>query len=145
MVNLDKGLLKIIKDESLEDYFIKANFGLEKENVRVTERGNLALTPHPKAFGDREKNPYIKTDFSESQLEMVTPVCNTLEEVYSFICNLNKVVSLEIIKMESFYGHRVILLYYQGKRRFQLLSFLIEKMNYIEKILVINTAKRNKL
>ena len=102
MVNLDKGLLKIIKDESLEDYFIKANFGLEKENVRVTESGNLALTPHPKAFGDREKNPYIKTDFSESQLEMVTPVCNTLEEVYSFICNLNKVVSLEIMKNGEF-------------------------------------------
>lgn len=102
MVNLDKGLLKIIKDESLEDYFIKANFGLEKENVRVTERGNLALTPHPKAFGDREKNPYIKTDFSESQLEMVTPVCNTLDEVYSFICNLNKVVSLEIMKNGEF-------------------------------------------
>ncbi|UUW64932.1 bifunctional glutamate--cysteine ligase GshA/glutathione synthetase GshB [Clostridium perfringens] len=102
MVNLDKGLLKIIKDESLEDYFIKANFGLEKENVRVTESGNLALTPHPKAFGDREKNAYIKTDFSESQLEMVTPVCNTLEEVYSFICNLNKVVSLEIIKNGEF-------------------------------------------
>ena len=102
MVNLDKGLLKIIKDESLEDYFIKANFGLEKENVRVTESGNLALTPHPKAFGDREKNAYIKTDFSESQLEMVTPVCNTLEEVYSFICNLNKVVSLEIMKNGEF-------------------------------------------
>ena len=102
MVNLDKGLLKIIKDESLEDYFIKANFGLEKENVRVTERGNLALTPHPKAFGDREKNAYIKTDFSESQLEMVTLVCNTLEEVYSFICNLNKVVSLEIMKNGEF-------------------------------------------
>lgn len=102
MVNLDKGLLKIIKDESLEDYFIKANFGLEKENVRVTESGNLALTPHPKAFGDRENNPYIKTDFSESQLEMVTPVCNTLEEVYSFICNLNKVVSLEIMKNGEF-------------------------------------------
>lgn len=102
MVNLDNGLLKIIKDESLEDYFIKANFGLEKENVRVTERGNLALTPHPKAFGDRENNPYIKTDFSESQLEMVTPVCNTLEEVYSFICNLNKVVSLEIMKNGEF-------------------------------------------
>ncbi|MBO3399772.1 bifunctional glutamate--cysteine ligase GshA/glutathione synthetase GshB [Clostridium perfringens] len=102
MVNLDKGLLKIIKDESLEDYFIKTNFGLEKENVRVTERGNLALTPHPKAFGDREKNAYIKTDFSESQLEMVTPVCNTLEEVYSFICNLNKVVSLEIMKNGEF-------------------------------------------
>ena len=33
---------------------------------------------------------------------MVTPVCNTLEEVYSFICNLNKVVSLEIMKNGEF-------------------------------------------
>ncbi len=63
MVNLDKGLLKIIKDESLEDYFINANFGLEKENVRVTERGNLVLTPHPKAFGDREKESIYKNRF----------------------------------------------------------------------------------
>lgn len=98
MINLDKDLFNIIKNEKLEDYFVKANFGLEKENVRVTEDGKLALTPHPKAFGDKDRNPYIKTDFSESQLEMVTPVCNTIEDVYSFISNLNKVVSLELIK-----------------------------------------------
>ncbi|EGT3617083.1 bifunctional glutamate--cysteine ligase GshA/glutathione synthetase GshB [Clostridium perfringens] len=98
MIDLDENLLKIIKSEKLEDYFIKANFGLEKENVRVTEDGKLALTPHPKAFGNKDRNPYIKTDFSESQLEMVTPVCNTIDDVYSFISNLNKVVSLELIK-----------------------------------------------
>ncbi|HHD2752608.1 TPA: bifunctional glutamate--cysteine ligase GshA/glutathione synthetase GshB [Clostridium perfringens] len=98
MIDLDEDLLKIIKDEKLEDYFIKANFGLEKENVRVTEDGKLALTPHPKAFGNKDRNPYIKTDFSESQLEMVTPVCNTIDDVYSFISNLNKVVALELIK-----------------------------------------------
>lgn len=102
MMNLDKSLLKIIKDKNLEDYFIRANFGLEKENVRVNERGELALSKHPKAFGDREENPYIKTDFSESQLEMVTPACETLEEVYSFICNLNKIVSLELLKRGEF-------------------------------------------
>ena len=45
MVNLDECLLKIIKDESLEDYFIKANFGLEKENVKATEKGKISLTP----------------------------------------------------------------------------------------------------
>lgn len=98
MINLDEDLLKIIKNENLEDYFIKANFGLEKENVRVDKNGYLALTPHPKAFGDKDKNPYIKTDFSESQLEMVTPVCDTLECVYSSISNLNKIVALELEK-----------------------------------------------
>ncbi len=98
MINLQGILLKTIKEQSLENYFEKANFGLEKENVRVTEDGNLALTPHPVAFGSKEKNPYIKTDFSESQLEMVTPVCDTVNEVYDFMANLNKVVSLELIK-----------------------------------------------
>ncbi|MGG5462177.1 bifunctional glutamate--cysteine ligase GshA/glutathione synthetase GshB [Clostridium sp. B9] len=98
MADLDRNLLKTIKEEKLENYFVKANFGLEKENVRVNANGELALTPHPKAFGKKENNPYIKTDFSESQLEMVTPVCDTIDEVYSFISNLNKVVSLELIK-----------------------------------------------
>lgn len=98
MINLQGILLKTIKEQSLENYFEKANFGLEKENVRVTEDGNLALTPHPVAFGSKEKNPYIKTDFSESQLEMVTPVCDTVNEVYDFMANLNKVVSLELVK-----------------------------------------------
>lgn len=98
MINLHGNLLKTIKEQSLEDYFVKANFGLEKENVRVTKDGRLALTPHPSAFGSKEKNPYIKTDFSESQLEMVTPVCDTVSDVYDFMSNLNKIVALELIK-----------------------------------------------
>ena len=46
-------------------------FGLEKENVRVNQDGTLALTPHPAVFGDKGKHPYITTDFSESQVEMM--------------------------------------------------------------------------
>ena len=50
-------------------------FGLEKENVRVNQDGTLALTPHPAVFGDKGKHPYITTDFSESQVEMITRRC----------------------------------------------------------------------
>jgi glutamate--cysteine ligase len=48
-------------------------FGLEREALRVTPEGRLALTPHSAAFGDKLGNPRITVDFSESQLEMITP------------------------------------------------------------------------
>lgn len=47
-------------------------FGLEREALRVTPAGRLALTAHPAEFGDKLHNPRITVDFSESQLEMVT-------------------------------------------------------------------------
>jgi len=46
--------------------------GLEKESLRVRADGALALTPHPAALGSALTHPNITTDFSESQLELVT-------------------------------------------------------------------------
>jgi glutamate--cysteine ligase len=45
---------------------LKGKWGIEKESVRITKNGFLALSPHPKVFGDKLQNPYITTDFSES-------------------------------------------------------------------------------
>ncbi len=57
-------------------------FGVERESQRITSYGDLALTPHPQVFGDKAENPRITTDFSESQIEMITPPFRTVEEVY---------------------------------------------------------------
>jgi glutamate--cysteine ligase len=46
--------------------------GVEKESLRVHPDGNLALTPHPAALGAALTHPHITTDFSESQLELIT-------------------------------------------------------------------------
>ena len=46
--------------------------GIEKESLRSQPDGALALTPHPAALGSALTNPYITTDFSESQVEIVT-------------------------------------------------------------------------
>ncbi len=91
-----KDLIKIINDKNLKKFLTECNFGLEKENVRADLEGNLALTEHPKAFGDKMKNPYITTDFSESQVEMITPTMNTLEEAYDFLEALHDIISLEL-------------------------------------------------
>jgi glutamate--cysteine ligase len=46
--------------------------GIEKEGLRVLPTGYLALTPHPQALGSAFTHPHITTDYSESQLELIT-------------------------------------------------------------------------
>ena len=48
--------------------------GIEKESLRVQANGALALTPHPRALGSALTHPHITTDYSESQLELITGV-----------------------------------------------------------------------
>src|SRR5574344_149002 len=82
--------------------FLKGNswldglFGLEKENIRVDKHGNLAQTPHPKAFGNKFRHPYITTDFSESQLEMITPPLPDIRQTIGFLETIHDIVSLEL-------------------------------------------------
>ena len=66
--------------------------GIEKESLRVLPSGTLALTPHPEALGSALANPNITTDFSESQIEIVTgahadvEAClRELSEVHQFV------------------------------------------------------------
>ena len=67
-------------------------FGLEREALRIMRDGTLAKTAHPPVFGDRTKHPYITTDFSEAQIEMITGVHDTLEAVHSELTMINQVV-----------------------------------------------------
>ncbi len=71
-------------------------FGLEKENIRVDQQGVIAQTPHPASFGDRVKHPFITTDFSESQIEMITPPMSSISEALGFLETIHDLVSLEL-------------------------------------------------
>ncbi len=48
--------------------------GIEKESLRALPGGGLALTPHPALLGSALTHPHITTDYSESQLELITGV-----------------------------------------------------------------------
>lgn len=71
-------------------------FGIEKENIRVDKRGYMAQTPHPKVFGNKTKHPYITTDFSESQIEMITPPLPDIKQAVGFLETIHDIVSLEL-------------------------------------------------
>ncbi len=75
---------------------LQGSVGIEREGLRVNRDGILSLKNHPKVFGDKMLNPYITTDFSESQIELITPVFSTCEEIYNFLNNLYDIVALEI-------------------------------------------------
>ena len=53
--------------------------GIEKESLRATPQGGLALTPHPLPLGSALTHPHITTDYSEAQLELITGVHPTPE------------------------------------------------------------------
>lgn len=76
--------------------WLEGLFGLEKENIRIDLEGNLAQTPHPAVFGNKLKHPYITTDFSESQIEMITPPLPEIGQTVGFLETIHDIVSLEL-------------------------------------------------
>lgn len=90
-----KNLLKIFS-ESNNKLLLNGMWGIEKESLRVTREGELALTSHPDIFGDKTINNEITTDFSESQVEIITPPFNSIEQVYNSLTKINEYVKKNI-------------------------------------------------
>ncbi|WP_417615868.1 glutamate--cysteine ligase [Oceanisphaera sp.] len=53
--------------------------GIERESLRIQPDGHLAQTGHPKALGSALTHGSITTDFSESQMEFITPVSDSVD------------------------------------------------------------------
>lgn len=64
------------ENQDLQKYITRAEFGLERESLRVSADGSLAQTPHP--FGGSAK---IDRDFCENQIEIISDVFSSPEEL----------------------------------------------------------------
>jgi glutamate--cysteine ligase len=64
--------------------------GIEKESLRATADGALALTPHPQALGSALTHPNITTDYSEAQLELITGVHATPESCLEELTHIHQ-------------------------------------------------------
>jgi glutamate--cysteine ligase len=67
--------------------------GIEKESLRATAAGALALTPHPVALGSALTHPHITTDYSESQVELITGVHATPETCLEELLRIHQYVA----------------------------------------------------
>ena len=66
--------------------------GIEKESLRVRADGQLSAQPHAAALGSALTHPHITTDFSESQLELITGVHERVEACLEELTEVHKVV-----------------------------------------------------
>ena len=66
--------------------------GIEKESLRSRPDAMLAASPHPLALGSALTHPYITTDFSESQIEIVTGAHRQAEACIAELTELHQVV-----------------------------------------------------
>ncbi|MGC1443660.1 MAG: glutamate--cysteine ligase [Burkholderiaceae bacterium] len=66
--------------------------GIEKESLRVLPEGDLSLRTHPAALGSAMTHPFITTDFSEAQLELVTGVHHSIDDCLGQLSDIHRVV-----------------------------------------------------
>src|SRR5579862_9327792 len=66
--------------------------GIEKESLRVRPDGSLATTPHPARLGSPLTHPFVTTDFSEPQVELITGVHPSAEAVLHELTEIHQVV-----------------------------------------------------
>ena len=67
--------------------------GIEKESLRSTPEGGLAMTPHPAALGSALTHPHITTDFCESQIELITGVHRNVSSCLDELTQLQQVTT----------------------------------------------------
>ena len=76
---------KILLNDNVKPYLLKARYGIEKESQRIDLLGNLSKTEHPKNISNPDSHPYIQRDFAETQLELITPVTESLDELFNYL------------------------------------------------------------
>ncbi|MDN6596825.1 MAG: gamma-glutamylcysteine synthetase, partial [Lentilactobacillus parabuchneri] len=67
-----KNLLKYIQEEHVAEQLYHSLIGIEIEEHRIDQHGQLSQLPYPKHLGSRRYHPYLQSDFSESMSELIT-------------------------------------------------------------------------
>ena len=75
--------------------------GIEKESLRALSNGALATTAHPRALGSPLTHPHITTDFSESQLELITGALTSVDAMLEELTRIHQVVYRALTRGEA--------------------------------------------
>ena len=86
-----------INNHTVRKYLAQAEFGIERESLRVSADGSLAQTPHP-----FESHKNIDRDFCENQIEFISDVFGEPEQVNEQLLELQKLVNGRLKENEEF-------------------------------------------
>ena len=80
----------------------KFNISIEREALRLNQKAKSKAFSYPKAFGNKEKNNFIKsTGEDASILTLKTPVETTISEVYNKLEEITNVVYVELYNQKE--------------------------------------------
>jgi len=78
------------------------DIGVEREGLRSNKSGELSKLTHFQIFNNKKEDNFITRDFGEAQLEIRTPVCDTVEECYEKLENLTDIALCELNRNNEF-------------------------------------------
>ena len=84
--------VSLLATADFEEALATSKIGLEKESLRMSPKGGISQTPHPKSLGSALTNPQITTDFSEALMELITPPCDSITEVIQTLDDIQNFV-----------------------------------------------------
>lgn len=70
-----------------------STIGIEREALRINHQGQLSHQKHPIEWGTRNHQPYIQTDFAESQIEIITPPEYQEEKIMDWLKAAHQIVA----------------------------------------------------
>lgn len=92
---LKKSVIQSFLSNTSKETILDNQYGMEREMLRVVDKSN-SMHPHPSVFGYKTKNSYITTDFAENQIEVVTPIFESIRETLDFNEALYDIVANEL-------------------------------------------------
>jgi glutamate--cysteine ligase len=81
-----------LSEESASALLASINRGIEREALRVSKQGTLSVKSHPRFLGSKLCHPFITTDFSEAQLELITSVSQSLSNTLEALDEIHRYV-----------------------------------------------------
>ena len=93
--------------KKFNERILEGRFGLELEGLRINKNGKLALTPHPTKFNQEPYSNYITNDFSESQIEMITPCHPSLDKAYDVLSKIRETVTSNLNPNEMLWNQSI--------------------------------------
>ena len=90
-------MLLDLNNHTVRKYLAQAEFGIERESLRVNTDGSLAQTPHP-----FESHKNIDRDFCENQIEFISDVFGEPEQVNQQLLELQRLVNSRLKENEEY-------------------------------------------
>ena len=87
-----------LKDHQDKGFFknLKILRGIERESLRVSEKGRISQKNHPENLGSPLTSKDITTDFAEALIELVTPTFESAEELFKHLNLLHRFLYSEM-------------------------------------------------